>query len=122
MACRKCGLLYLDGKRLELPTAFTDKIPSMLEEAAAAGARAKAALGKDPELRIDLYFRRVYEQAYLDGFFRAFSHLRDVTREGRIKRLRALFEEADWSSKGVEFESAEAHREVRQLLGINGTI
>lgn len=94
----------LDGIALGLPPELEQHARSLAEASKAIGADAAAHVISSPEEQIASYFARVHQRSYLDGFFRALHYFRVHRKEGRIKRLRELWNQlgrlhtASWPS------------------------
>jgi len=107
-----------------------------MKEAAAAAEEAAAdahtAISRDPRRNIRRWFSGVYYRGYYHGFFRALGYFRHHAKEGRLIRLRELWEEAhsciedvppdidvgDIRASVVRF-SPKAYNEFRQLLTLS---
>lgn len=92
MACRVCLAMWLKGVKIPLPPDAVEGALGLVRAGAAAGKAALAELERDPARRIQDYFDRAYQTAYLDGFFRALQFLH-VVREGRMVRIRELWKQ-----------------------------
>lgn len=92
VVCRSCGLMTVDGKRLEVPESFEAHAKELAAAAAQAGAQAyEEMVGDGENARVSKYFAKVYRDGYLDGFLRHMAFARHNFREGKIKRLRELW-------------------------------
>ena len=94
LVCRSCGQVTVDGKPLVFPEAFEKQAQDLAEAAAEAGKQATVELASDPNTRVEKYFSKVYRDAYLDGFLRCLAFYHHNAKEGRLKRLRELWQAA----------------------------
>lgn len=101
LVCRQCGQITVGGAVVHLPETMEQQAVSLADAALVAGKETRLSLeDTDPkELRIEKYFANVYQQAYLDGFFRCLAFYQHQAKEGRLKRLRALWN--DFSKTGL---------------------
>lgn len=91
--CRDCNQVTVNSQPIE-PVDYAERKPEDLSAAATAAGQAARGdlLAGTVELRIEQYFAKVYREAYLDGFLRCMAFYRQNAREGRIKRLRELWQ------------------------------
>lgn len=96
VVCRSCGLITVEGKAVPLPESFGKEAMDMADAAEAAGKEIREHLEEqDPKsLRIERYFKRFYEKAFLDGFFRCLAFYRHESKEGRLRRMREIWDDA----------------------------
>jgi len=92
VVCRACGQITVNDQPVSFPVEFEQQAKGLAEAADAAGQEALHALQVDPNIAIPAYFARVYRKAYLDGFFRAMGYALHHAKEGRLRRLRELWE------------------------------
>jgi hypothetical protein len=125
LVCRSCNAIMLSGKLVDLPDVLSRPIVDMAKQSAAWGAKAREELEdlakKDPAARVEGYMANFYKAAYLDGFFRALVFFRHSAKEGRLKRMRSLWERAELEPGTKETEAIvimpqEAYTEFEQLL------
>ena len=126
--CRACGAIHVEGKVLELGAAakvLEPRSKELANSAAAAGGKALDELEKDPGQDIEAYFARHYAGAYLEGFLRAYAFCRHEAKEGRLKRLRELWQRGHqkdpFGSVGyviIVSMNPEVYAEIDQLLSI----
>jgi hypothetical protein len=122
LVCRTCGLVMIDGAAAAFPPEFEATAKALAEVAAEAGNQAIKDLSED-HLIAD-YFNRVYRDAYLDGFWRAWAFARHNQKEGRLKRLRSL-----WTKRVIRCEDhpivlemdKTVYAEFKQLLELGDT-
>ena len=109
-ACRDCGLITVGGIQVPLPPELEESARSMAEASEHTGKEVAAELMEaDPAtVRVEKYFSRVYESAYLDGFVRALAFFQHEAKEGRLFRLRELWK----NGFTVEYEKNVGHPEV----------
>lgn len=131
VVCRACGAIMVSGEAIDLPEVLAKPIRDLAESSAAYGKKAREELEElaqaDPEARIEGYMANFYRAAYLDGFFRALLFLRHNAREGRVIRLRKLWEkgkkiggstESDGMLDGMMWPR-DAYTEFEQLLHLS---
>jgi hypothetical protein len=125
LVCRQCGQITIGGQVVPLPEAMEKQAMEMAEAAELAGKDTREELEQDKDLRIEKYFENVYRRAYLDGFFRCLAFYQHQAKEGRLVRLRELWEAGDdcWRveshpGKG-RLMSPEAYTEFEQLLTLS---
>jgi hypothetical protein len=98
MHCRHCNSISIGGIHVPLPEILAKPIKDLAEQQAAAVSRAHADLetiardGNPVEDRIDSYMANHYRAAYLDGFFRALVFFRHNAKEGRLYRIRKIWQ------------------------------
>jgi hypothetical protein len=122
-ACRRCGQFTIEGKRVSLDSTVQRPVEAVSEEAARRGAEARAQLLANPGLRIEKYFDQVYRAAFAHGVLRAAAWFAPQAKEGRLKRLRQLWQSADWSTSVGDVEirmQPEAFVEFNQLIEMPG--
>jgi len=92
-------------------------------EAASIGKEARKELEQDPGTRIEKWFSVVYQRGYLHGFFRALAYFQHHAKEGRLVRLRELWDEAQCCNGAgndpVVMFDPEAYNEFEQLLRLS---
>ena len=121
LVCRGCGLISIGGEPVNLPEELERQALSLAEAATVAGRKTREELEQDKDVRIEKYFESVYRQAYLDGFFRSVSFYQHFAKEGRLGRVRLLWEKFDIKyDKGRRVvslkASARVYDEVDSLL------
>jgi hypothetical protein len=100
-ACRRCGAVWINGERVNLGPAMEKAMASAADEAASNGKMAEYALTHLPEERIDAWFQKVYHTGYTHGFFRALAYFQHHAKEGRLIRLRKLWEDGIQASSTI---------------------
>ena len=126
--CRACGAIHHKGEVLELGGAsvpIENSAREMAEAAHDAGRQALRDLEADPGTRISAYFARVYQNGYLDGFLRAYAFYRHEGKEGRLKRVRELWQRGHQKDPfgtsplvTIVGMDPEVYAEIDQLLSI----
>ena len=124
LVCRGCGLITIDGQEVNLPLKLELAAKSMIETQESAIMAGVLDLEKEPKQDIEGYMRGFYKAAYLEGFFRALAFIRHDVKEGRIRRLRALWEKVviiyvDKNDRTTINLSKKAYNEFVQLLHLN---
>ena len=119
--CRSCSCIVIDGRALTLPEGFEDAALEMVDASAHAAKKAREGLEKDPEQRIEDYMARRYREAYMDGFVRALAWWTHHGKEGRLKRLREIWDKCVTRIDPNEYEVGffipkAAYTEFEQLL------
>lgn len=117
--CRRCGRVFVDGKVVPLSFEASAKIGQVANEAHRHGKEARAKLLSDPDARIEKYFDQVYRAAFVHGFTRAAAYFSQFPKEGRLRRLRAIWDRARTSYSSLEAVvrmDLEAFQEFCQLL------
>lgn len=94
-ACRRCGQICIEGTPLALPEALERNVAGIAEEAARQGQLARAELVTNPNVRVEKYFDHVYRTGFVHGFVRALAWFTHQVKEGRLKRLRRLWRDAE---------------------------
>jgi hypothetical protein len=118
-ACRRCGQICIEGTPLSFPESFERRVAGIAEEAAHQGQLAREQLVTDPNVRVEKYFDHVYRTGFVHGFMRALAWFSHQVKEGRLKRLRRLWRDAERSRTegGVEIRmSAAAVTEFDHLM------
>lgn len=96
LVCRSCSAIMINGELVDLPEVLSRPIVELAEETVAHGKDGREGLEElaaaGPDVRIENYMAQFYRSAYLEGFFRALAYFRHNSKEGRIKRLRDLWE------------------------------
>jgi len=92
LVCRSCGQISVNGVALQFPEAFEAHAKDMAEAAEIAAQQARIEIVADPDARIERYFAKVYRESYLDGFLRCLAFYRHNAKEGKLKRLRELWQ------------------------------
>lgn len=118
--CRSCGQITLSGRPVPLPAAMEEEAGKMASLAQEVSARETEALLADPEARVQKYFENVYTDGYMSGFFRALAFYQHQGKEGRLVRMRELWEQSFFShhdhvSMALSMPSKVAE-EFKQLL------
>jgi hypothetical protein len=128
--CRSCSAIIIKGEVVGLPPEFGDAAVTMAdlaEREAAAGREQMEQL--DNGARIERWLQNFFKAAYMDGFFRALAYWNHHGKEGRLVRMRELWDEglASWSG-GEEPEESHslgrmlnkaAYNEFEQLLHLS---
>lgn len=126
LVCLTCGRMTVDGKPVSLPPEMEAQAKDMAVAAEEAGDQANRDLvqaASTSEAFIASYFRNVYRTAYLDGFFRALMFFTRREREGRLKRLREIWQAAARGECVAEREelvgmTREEYDEFTELLNL----
>jgi len=127
LVCLGCGLMTIDGTAVNLPEELEKAARGMAEAQAAEVEKARAGLEDAPDDRVELYMKKFFKTAYLEGFFRALAFFRHDAKEGRLVRLRELWSDTTLVSnivpgketrRGVMMGEA-AYTEFEQLLSLN---
>ena len=124
LVCRGCGQITVDGVALAFPEALEAQAKDMATAAAEAGAKAVEELAAEgPEARVTRYFQKVYREAYLDGFLRCLAFYQHNTKEGKLKRLRELWQltRPSWAQSATAMRilfPGEAFEEFDQLMNL----
>lgn len=130
LVCRQCGLISVGGVTVNLPTAMEQQAVNLADEAMKVGEETRLAICSEDrqDIRIEKYFANVYQQAYLDGFFRCLAFYQHQAKEGRLVRLRELWNAGDdcWRveshpGKG-RLMTPEAYTEFEQLLSLSAVL
>lgn len=99
LVCRGCNAIMVSGEVIDLPEVLAKPILDLAEGAKGYGAKARQELEElakaDPEARVEGYMSNFYRAAYMDGFFRALMFFRHNSREGRLVRLRELWDKSE---------------------------
>jgi len=128
IVCRSCGRITIGGEPIDLPEVLAGPIRELAESSAGAGVDGRAALEElakaDSSVRIEQYMAKFYRAAYLDGFFRALAFFRHHAKEGRLRRLRDLWNQIHnrefLSASVVTVVMSEVeYTEFEQLLNLN---
>ena len=112
--CPSCGVLEIDGK------VAGDRTPANLaEESQRRGAEFEEGIGGSPSLSQSLV--RFYESAYAAGFIHAQASFDSLRKEGRLKRIRTLWERgtvkvSSGNTDVIVSMSQETYTELSQLL------
>lgn len=118
-ACRRCGQIYIEGTPLAFPASVERSVAAIADEAARQGQRARAELVADPNTRVEKYFDHVYRTGFVHGFVRALAWCSHEMKQGRLRRLRRLWRDAERSegADGVEIRMpAMAADEIDRLM------
>lgn len=125
--CRECGQICIAGKPVGLPGQLEQQAISMAEAAVEAGSDVRKELEEaGNDVRVEKYFSNVYQRGYLDGFFRCLAFYKHQAKEGRLKRMRELWDMGSLSGQttigGVRFFARrmelKAYTEFSKLLHI----
>ena len=92
LVCRSCGQITVNGVALQFPAAFEANAKDLADAAAKAAEETRIELANDPDARILRYFTKIYREAYLDGFLRCLAFYQHNAKEGKLKRLRELWQ------------------------------
>lgn len=128
--CQECGQISIAGEPIEMPEKLENQAVSMARMAIEAGRDTRKKLedfnqsGND--VRVEKYFSNVYQRGYLDGFFRCLAFYKHQAKEGRIKRMRELWNMGSLCGKvtagGTQFVKRKmeikAYTEFSKLLHI----
>jgi len=122
-ACRRCGEIAIGGKPIPFPESFQGQVADIAEAASKEAASARAAIVSDPNIRVERYFANVYRSGFMHGFFRALGYFQHHGKEGRLKRLREIWNvatHADADDSGVMISMpATMYSEFKQLLELS---
>lgn len=126
--CRDCGLISIGGMPVELPPELEKAARGMAEAQAAEVPRATEELNEISEAEwVEVYMSKFFRTAYLEGFFRALAFFRHDAKDGRMIRLRKLWEGGALTSdirpgretrRGIMMGEA-AYTEFEQLLNLS---
>jgi hypothetical protein len=118
-ACRRCGEICIDGTPLRLDEGFERRVAAVDEQAALQGRLACEELVAEANERIANAFAGAYRTGYVSGLIRALEWLKHEMKEGRLKRLRRLWRDAERveSDKAVDVRlSPAAFTEFDRLI------
>jgi len=116
--CDTCEILWIDGERVEPVEEFKNQFKAVDECAKAAAGTIKEELLANPEERIQQYFERVFNWAFSEGFVRSYMYVRFKMKEGRMVRIRELWEKGKVDHYTGKFSglSVEELRELDRLI------
>ena len=112
--CLNCEALWIDGHKTVPADSLKAEFRKVAEVAAEAGEQAKAELLDSPEDRIQKYFERVFKWAFTEGFVRSYVFLRHNMKEGRLRRIRGLWEKGEIDEYKGHFTGL-TNKEFREL-------
>lgn len=122
LVCRDCGLITVGGQAISFPPEFEQQAKDLAEAAAEVGKEETEALLAAPDQRIEGFVANVYRRGYLDGFWRSLLFWRHNGKEGRLRRVRELWNQhaplaqvAGSLRLAIDLPKA-AYDELRQLL------
>ena len=127
LVCRDCGLITINGQSVVLPPELEKAARGLAAAQDEAIKRARSELRDVDADRVDQYMSKFYKTAYLEGFFRALAFFRHDAKEGRLVRLRELWEKGTLTSdikpgretrRGIMMGEA-AYTEFEQLLHLS---
>jgi hypothetical protein len=94
-ACRRCGEICIEGTPLLLGEGLERRVAAIDEQAALQGRIACEQLVAEANERIANAFAGAYRTGYVSGLIRALEWLKHEMKEGRLKRLRRLWRDAE---------------------------
>ena len=118
-ACRRCGQICIEGTPLAFPAEIQQSVAAVADEAARQGQLARSGLVTNPNVRVEKYFDHVYRTGFVHGFVRALAWFSHQMKEGRMKRLRRLWRDAERHAEAGHVElrlSAAAIAEIDHLM------
>lgn len=92
--CTVCDALWIDEVKVTLPANWEQAIPSVMEMAQRRADEELAKAKEDNDFRAKAYFERVFYHAFTEGFLRAFAYFKHKYKDGRLKRIRDLWDHA----------------------------
>lgn len=117
LVCQACGVIMISGKVIDLPEVLARPIRELAEQAKGWGKKAREDLEEmaraDPDARVEGYMANYYKTAYHEGFFRALMFFQHIAKEGRLRRLRAL-----WRGGIVASQLGEDHPDRPERKGV----
>lgn len=123
LMCTVCHTLWFNGEKIELPEDWDKKYPLVSKKAEEVSDLIVKEALEDPNFRAKKYFERVFIWAFSEGFTRAYAMFRHSFREGRMKRIRALWEKVeivqmDWDEAVIKGLSLEEAKELSRLINL----
>ena len=112
--CETCRALWIDGKKIDLPKEALKEIKSVSDQAKEASEKASEEIHRDPKVRVRKYFEGVFNWAFAEGFLRAYMFFKHKTREGRLKRIREIWDKGSVDEYKGTFR-AESIADLREL-------
>ena len=121
--CTVCHTLWFNGEKTELPKDWDKRYPTVAKRAEEVSDRIVLEALEDPAFRAKKYFERVFMWAFSEGFTRAYSIFRHNFREGRMKRIRELWEKTKvkqigWDEVLIEGLSTGEAEELSRLINL----
>jgi Zn-finger nucleic acid-binding protein len=115
--CNKCESLWVDDSAIHLPEAIKKETRSVMDASSAYAEQASGEIYKDPEIRVKHYFMNVFKSGFTEGFIRAYAHFKNL-REGRMKRIRELWNKGEMDEYKVVFmmKDLEDIQELNKLI------
>jgi hypothetical protein len=121
--CTVCHTLWFNGEKTKLPDDWDKKYPSVAKRAEEVSDKIVTEALEDNSFRARKYFERVFMWAFSEGFTRAYAIFRHSFREGRMKRIRELWQkttikQVDWDGVTVEGLSTKELEELSRLINL----
>jgi hypothetical protein len=121
--CTTCHTLWFNGEKTELPDDWDRKYPNVAKRAEEVSEEIVFEALKDPSFKARKYFERVFMWAFSEGFTRAYAIFRQNFREGRMKRIRALWgkaivQQVDWDEAMIRGLSPMEAKELSRLINL----
>ncbi len=109
-ACRRCALVCIEGTPLLSGEGLERRVAAIDEQAALQGRMACEQLVAEANERIANAFAGAFRTGYVSGLIRALEWLKHEMKEGRLKRLRRLWRDAERieSDDGVHVHLSQA--------------
>lgn len=98
--CTACDTLWAKGERYKLPQDWGEKFPSVVKEARRIASDQVDQAKGDKDFRARVYFERVFYWAFSEGFLRAFAYFKHKYKDGRFRRVRALWDKIEMKVYG----------------------
>ena len=96
LVCRDCGLITIGGTAVNLPEKLEQAARGMANAEVEEVAIATEEVNEITEaVWVERYMGKFFKTAYLEGFFRAIAFFRHNVKEGRLLRLRELWEKSE---------------------------
>lgn len=126
--CRACSSILIEGKVVALPPEIAKSAVTMSELAEAEARSGAEELERTPEERISHWLKSFYKEAYLDGFWRSLAYWNHHGKEGRLVRMREIWNSGQSMAKLNALSvgnmmgrlmDPEAYTEFKQLLNLS---
>lgn len=116
--CTQCEVLWIDGEKTVPTKDFQAQFKNVLELSKEAGEKTKDEILQNPEIRIQKYFERVFRWAFAEGFMRAYIFIKYKMKEGRLKRMREIWDNGNIDEYKSIFvaKSLDDLREMNRLM------
>jgi len=122
--CRTCSSVIVDGVVIPLPVEFGELAVSMTSQSEVAAKVGREDLEQSKGNRIETWLKNYFRSAYMDGFMRSLAYWNHHGKEGRLVRMRELWNGAtrvaniskmEPGKTGVMF-TLDEYNEFRELL------